>query len=143
MDFPVAVATVVLACRAKRETRSGRLVGRRAPPPGFYSFANEADALLEYIHRDVSFVFRHNEWRSDAYRVRATSQEQDAAFERQFHDAVPLIMSYGFSGLVLDDLHANHQATAADIAHHFVFLRPVGHALHHVVADLGSVVHQV
>src|ERR1700694_1558149 len=66
--------------------------------------AGQSDALFEYVDRDAGFVLAEYQGRRDANRPRATTQKQDAAFERQLDDAVALLRSVLFRLLVLDDL---------------------------------------
>src|SRR3984893_16650567 len=105
--------------------------GGDARPPSILTqlvLAGRGDALFEYIERNVGFVFADDERRRDADRARATTQKQDAALERQLDDAIALLSSVLFGLLVLDDLDADHQPVAPDIAHELVFARPVRHA---------------
>ena len=83
------------------------------------------------------------ERRRDADGARPAAQEENAPLEGQFDDAVALGRAIFLRLLVFDDFDADHQAAAANVAHDFVLLRPVRHALHHVIADFGGVLHQL
>src|SRR6266852_5069605 len=107
------------------------------------ALAHDGDGLLESIDCDIGFVFgRDQRWRN-ANRARAATQEQNAAFEGQFDDMVALGGGVLLCLLVLDDLNADHQPAAANIAHQLVFVWPGGDSLQYVIADFGRIPHQV
>src|ERR1700676_5345825 len=96
---------------------------------------DDSDRLFQRVHGNVAFVLGHNERRRDANRARPAAQKQDAAFERQLHNAITLAGAVLASLLVFHNLDADHQATSADVSDDLVLLRPVGHAFQHVGAD--------
>src|SRR5713226_5922602 len=79
--------------------------------------SGERDALVEYVHRDIGFVFAYHQRRRDAYCARTATQKQDAAFEGQFDDAVALLRRIFLGLLVLNDFDADHQPAAPDVAY--------------------------
>src|SRR6185312_3636707 len=91
---------------------------------------------------DVGLFFGHDERRGDTDGAGAASEKQDAAFEGEFQNAVALFGRSGPGLFIGDDFYADHEATAADIAHQFVFCGPISEALEHVVANFGGVFQQ-
>src|SRR5260370_16093069 len=88
-------------------------------------FLHDSDALFKHIHRDVRLLFGDDERRRDANRVLTRTQEQDTALECQLDDAIALLMGFGASLLVGDDLHTSHQTPAAHGADDGLRLYPV------------------
>src|SRR5206468_4581609 len=86
-------------------------------------FLDDGNALIENIHRDVRFIFGDDERRRDANRARATTQEEDAAFESEFDNAIAFLSAILFRDFVFDDFDADHQTSAADISHQTMFAR--------------------
>src|SRR5271157_331370 len=96
---------------------------------------HQDDALLQHVHRDVGLLFGHHQRRREANAVRATTEEENATFERQLDDAVTFSAALRLGRFVGNDLYSDHQPATTDIAHQFEPLRPVGNALHDVLPD--------
>ena len=78
-----------LADLARAGTRpTSKAAGEGARATQTLLLAGQRDALFEHIDSDVSFVLADYQRRRDADRARAAPQEQNAAFEGQFDDAV-------------------------------------------------------
>src|SRR5215470_5170452 len=105
--------------------------------------AHRRNRLFEDLDSGVGFVLGDDERRRNSNGARTATQEQDAALEGRFHDAITFFGSVFASLLVLDDLNADHQTAATYIANQPVLLRPVRHALEHVIAHFGRVLEQV
>ncbi len=59
------------------------------------ALGDNRDGLFQHVHGDVGLFFGHDERRGDADGAGAAAEEQDAAFEGEFQNAVAL---FGRSG---------------------------------------------
>src|SRR5438093_4753940 len=99
---------------------TSRAAGGVPAPHRLRVLSSQRDALIEHVDRYVSFVFANHKCRRDTYRAWTAAQEQNAAFEGQLDDPVPLLRSILLGLLVSYDLDADHQAAAPNIAHQLV-----------------------
>jgi hypothetical protein len=74
------------------------------------------DAVFQHVHRDVRFFFRYYQRGAEADGAGAAAQEEDALFEGALYDLIALGGGVLFGGLVFDDVDADHEAAAADVA---------------------------
>ena len=65
-------------------------VPHRAPPL-LLAFFDDRNRLFERVDGDIGFFLRDHERRRNANRARAAAQEEDAAIEREFDDAIAIL----------------------------------------------------
>src|SRR5580704_2364624 len=127
----------------KPREKTGTGEDSRPQPNASVALAYDGKRFFQRIHGDLSFIFVHNQRRRDADGARTAAQEEHSAFKRQLYDPVALGRAVFFAILVLDDLYADHQAAAANVANQPVLAWPVCHALQHVMADLRGVAQKI
>src|SRR5581483_7258463 len=106
------------------------------------ALANDPDALVEYIHRDIGFFFGHDERWSDSNRARTATPQEHSPLKGEFDDAVAFCGAIFFRLLVFDNLDPDHKTAAANVADNGVPGGPISHSFHHVTSDLGGIAHQ-
>src|SRR4029077_14334240 len=95
--------------------KSGRAYARRTA-------RNLADGFVEDFEGRVGLGFRQDQGRREADRVAAGPEDQQALVEALLDDRVARVDGALLRLPVLDELDANHQALAADVADDLVLV---------------------
>src|SRR4051812_21391234 len=75
-----------------------------------------ADRLIERVDRAVGLLLREDQRRAQADRVAAGAERQDALGEHAIDDEIALLAGAHLGLAIPDQLDADHQALAADVA---------------------------
>src|SRR5690242_10231743 len=82
------------------------------------------DAILENVERDIGFTLVYNQRGREPDAVFAAAENQKAALEGEIHDAITQLRRSLACRLIFDDLDADHQTAAANIADDGVLFYP-------------------
>src|SRR5690242_14374602 len=130
------VTPEALASQNGTEKGRSQCSGRPLVDGSFYgslcALAGFPNALLEYIHGDVSFVPGHDQRRTYPNCAWPAAQKQDATLESHLDNAVALGGAVLLARFVLNDINPDHQTASAHITHQLQLRRPIRHTLQHV-----------